>query len=133
MTNAVWTQKAAREFASHWLPAWTGNDPEGLADFYTDDALYRDPGVPGGVRGRTALLGYFRELLSQNPAWVWTQREAVPMEGGFVNFWHAVNPVGDGRIECDGVCLVFLRDGRICRNEVYFDRTALLAAIRSAH
>ncbi len=132
MTEAVWTRESAREFASRWLPAWTGNDPELLVSFYTDDAFYLDGGVPDGVQGRSALLAYFRTLLGHNPEWVWTQREAVPMEGGFVNLWHAVIPVGDVVVECDGVCLVFMRGDRICRNEVYFDRAPLLAAIRKA-
>jgi hypothetical protein len=130
MTEGMWTREAAREFASRWLPAWTGNNPEGLADFYTDDAIYLDGGVPDGVQGRDALLAYFHTLLGHNPDWVWTQREAVPMAGGFVNLWHAVIPVGVGVVECDGVCLVFMRGDRICRNEVYFDRAPLLAAIR---
>ena len=61
------TKEKAREFASRWLPAWTGNDPEKLADFYSDDALYLDPAVPGGIRGKDNLLAYFRKLLAQNP------------------------------------------------------------------
>ncbi len=93
--------------------------------FYTEDAVYLDPVVPGGIRGRDALLAYFRRLLAKNPSWVWTQREAVPMQDGFVNLWHAVIPVGDGEKHCDGVCLVFLRGDRIYRNEVYFDRTGV--------
>ena len=134
----AWTRQEARVFAERWLPAWTGNEPERLAAFYADDAVYLDPAVPDGVRGKEALLGYFRRLLAHNPDWVWTQRDAVPMEGGFVNLWHAHIPVPGGAVDCDGVCLVFLRDGRIHRNEVYFDRSALhtpgepQAAVREA-
>ncbi|MDP8255881.1 MAG: nuclear transport factor 2 family protein, partial [Candidatus Alcyoniella australis] len=122
-----WTVERAREFAGKWLPAWTGNRPEVLAAFYTDDALYLDPSVPQGVRGKAALTEYFRKLLAQNPQWVWTQREAVPMRDGFVNLWRAEIPVNGKTLVCDGVCLVFLRDGLIYRNEVYFDRVELLA------
>ena len=32
----------------------------------------------------------------------------------------------------EGVCTVQMRDGLIARNEVYFDRTALLAALAEA-
>jgi hypothetical protein len=46
----------ARAFASRWLPAWTGNDPERLAS-YTEDAFYSDPAVPDGIEGRDALSG----------------------------------------------------------------------------
>ena len=121
------TKEKAREFASRWLPAWTGNEPEKLADFYSDDALYLDPAVPGGIQGKDNLLVYFRKLLAQNPNWVWTQIEAIPMEDGFLNKWLARIPIGDAIIECIGVCFVQFDDrGKIRRNEVYFDRTQMM-------
>lgn len=118
----------AQAFAARWLPAWTGNEPERLADFYTDDAAYLDPAVPQGLRGRAQILGYFTKLLARNPDWVWTQREAVPMEGGFVNFWRAVIPrPGRETVTVDGVCLVWLdlASQKISRNEVHFDASLL--------
>ena len=54
-------QEEAREFASRWLPAWTGNDPEKLAGFYSDDCFYLDPAIPSGVKGKTELLLYFKK------------------------------------------------------------------------
>lgn len=124
------TREEAKAFASRWLPAWTGNKPEKLAAFYSENAFYSDPGIPDGVSGKEALLGYFRKLLEQNPSWVWTQIEGIPMEGGFLNKWHADIPVGSINIECVGVCFVqFDLDGLIKRNEVYFDRTELVKEI----
>jgi hypothetical protein len=124
------TAEQARDFASRWLPAWTGNQPELLAGFYSEDCFYSDPGIPGGVRGRAALVAYFRKLLAQNPGWVWTQVEGIPMEGGFLNKWKAEIPVGPRTLEIIGVCFVQLdAQGLIRRNEVYFDRTALVAEI----
>ena len=123
-------QEEAREFASRWLPAWTGNDPEKLAGFYSDDCFYLDPGIPYGVKGKAELLLYFKKLLSQNPDWIWTQIEPIPMEGGFLNKWLAKIPVGQKVIECVGVCFVqFDSQGKIRRNEVYFDRSALISEI----
>ncbi len=46
------TREEAKEFASRWLPAWTGNDPERLAAFYSDDAFYSDNAIPKGVQGQ---------------------------------------------------------------------------------
>jgi hypothetical protein len=124
------TAAEARAFAERWLPAWTGNDPERLASFYADDAFYLDPGVPQGVRGKAALLVYFRKLLAYNPAWTWTQLEGIPLEDGFLNKWLAKIPVGPKTVEIVGVCLVQLdAAGLIRRNEVYFDRSTLLAEI----
>jgi len=56
--------------------------------------------------------------------------EAIPMEDGFLNKWLAKIPVGDKLIECIGVCFVqFDEQGKIRRNEVYFDRTELVSEI----
>lgn len=124
------TVSEAKGFADRWLPAWTGNNPELLADFYADDVFYLDPAVPSGVSGKQSLLAYFRKLLAYNPAWVWTQLEAFPMEGGFLNKWLARIPVGSATVEVVGVCSVqFDEAGKIRRNEVYFDRSELLARI----
>jgi hypothetical protein len=122
----------ARAFAAEWLPAWTGNRPEHLVSFYAEDTFYSDPAVPKGVRGRAALLAYFTRLLAHNPAWVWTQRGSIPIQDGFLNEWHATVPVGARSVEIDGVCTVQLRDGRIRRNEVFFDRSELLRAIEAS-
>ncbi len=124
------TKEQAKEFASNWLPAWTGNEPEKLASYYSDDTFYLDPAIPDGVKGKDALLSYFRKLLAQNPDWIWTQIEGIPMEGGFLNKWLAKIPVGPKIIECMGVCFVqFDKDGFIKRNEVYFDRSELISEI----
>jgi hypothetical protein len=118
----------ARAFAQRWLPAWSGNRPEWLVSFYAQQASYSDPAIPGGVRGRDALLAYFTRLLARNPSWVWVQRGSVPMQDGFLNLWHASIPVGERTVEAEGVCTVQLRDGLIYANHVFFDRSELLAA-----
>lgn len=120
----------AKQFADKWLPAWSGNNPDLLADFYSDDAFYLDPAIPDGVQGKKDLLAYFRKLLAINPLWVWTQIEGIPMQDGFLNKWMAKIPVGSETLTVIGVCFVQLDDaGKIRRNEVYFDRSILLAEI----
>jgi hypothetical protein len=118
----------ARAFAGKWLPAWSGNRPELLASFYSEDAVYSDPAIPKGVRGKQAVLAYFTRLLGKNPDWVWTHSGSTPLADGFLNHWHASIPVEDARVEADGVCTVQLRDGLIYANHVFFDRSTLLQA-----
>lgn len=120
---------AAKAFAESWLPAWSGNRPDLLASFYTEDAVYSDPAIPDGVRGHPALLAYFSRLLARNPDWVWTHRGSIPIRDGFLNFWHASIPVGPRTIEAEGVCSVQLRAGLIYANRVFFDRSELLSAL----
>ncbi len=123
-------KEEAKKFASKWLPAWTGNKPEELAEYYSDDCFYKDDSIPDGAKGKTELIGHFRKLLAQNPDWIWTQIEAIPMEDGFLNKWLVKIPVGEKIIECIGVCTVqFDEQGKIRRNEVYFDRTELVSEI----
>jgi len=121
----------ARVFAEKWLPAWTGNRPELLASFYTLDAVYSDPAIPKGVRGREALMKYFSTLLRRNPEWVWSHYGSIPIEDGFLNLWHASIPVGERTVEAQGVCTVQLRDGLIYANHVFFDPSELLNALSS--
>lgn len=121
---------AAQAFCDRWLPAWTGNKPAELAVFYSADAFYRDPGIPDGLHGRPALEEYFTRLLARFPDWVWTHTRSIPLQDGFLNFWHARIPVGSELVEVDGVCTVQLdADGLIHRNEVFFDRSELLRAL----
>ena len=119
----------ARAFAEKWLPAWSGNRPELLASFYTLDAVFSDPAIPQGVRGRAALQAYFSRLLERNPDWVWVHRGSIPLQDGFLNLWHASIPVGERTVEAEGVCTVQLRDGLIYANHVFFDRSELVKAL----
>lgn len=133
MTFEGYTAEEARIFAERWLPAWSGNRPEYLASFYTDDATYSDPSIPGGTSGKAELITWFRKLLGNNPDWVWTHRGSKPLQDGFLNEWHASIPVGDQQVEVDGVCIVQLRDGLIYNNTVWFDMTELVATIRECN
>ena len=121
--------EAAREFNERFLPAWTGNQPERLLSFYTEDAFYADPGIWPGVRGRRALGAYFAQLLARFPDWTWTHRGSQPLKDGFLNGWHAEIPIRGKVYAIDGVASVQLRGGLIYRNVVYFDQSPLLAEL----
>lgn len=116
------------DFSNRWLDTWTGNRPEALIEFYSADAFYCDPARPAGLRGKEELLGYFQKLLAQNPDWIWKAKELIETERGFVLKWTANIPTASSLVIVDGLDIVELQDERITRNEVYFDRSALLAA-----
>lgn len=93
--------------------------------------------MPAPVRIVGSYLSpYVRKVLVclhvKGIAWVWTQRDSIPLRDGFLNLWHASVPVGERVLEIDGVCTVQLRGGLIASNQVFFDRSELLAAIRAA-
>ncbi len=110
-----------KSFCTTWLKAWTGNNPDHLLTFYTDDAFYSDPAKPQGITSREGLRHYFQKLLAKNPHWVWEAEEIFPTEKGFILKWQATIPNNLKTIIKNGMDIVELKDGKICRNEVYFD------------
>jgi len=116
------------EFCRKWLPAWTGNQPEALLAFYTENAFYCDPANPDGLKGQKQLREYFTKLLAANPDWIWEPVEVFPTLRGFTLKWRAVIPFGKKKIIEYGMDIVEMDNGKICRNEVYFDRSRLLEA-----
>jgi hypothetical protein len=116
----------AREFCEKWLAAWTGNDPNNLLKFYAEDAHYVDPVVPAGLYGHVEMLPYLCKLLARNPDWVWQVDELFPNDNGFILKWKAFIPRDGKNIHAIGMDIVDLDNGKIVRNEVYFDRSILL-------
>jgi hypothetical protein len=117
------------QFCDNWLNAWTGNRPDTLLSFYTQDAFYSDPANRQGLRGHVQLLPYFSKLLKFNPEWKWTAIEIIATDKGFTLKWEASIPVSGSAIIELGLDIVELANGKISRNEVYFDRTAWLNAL----
>jgi hypothetical protein len=118
------------DFCDKWLPAWERNRPEELIGFYSDDALYIDPANKEGLKGRDQIFPYFKKLLAANPNWKWELVEVFPTDIGFVAKWKATIPVGAELITEYGMDIVEIERGRITRNEVYFDRSNVLEALR---
>jgi ketosteroid isomerase-like protein len=111
------------------LDAWNTHDVDAVLACYATDLVYRDPGTRGDVRGADAFRHYLARLFG---AWRmhWSAREIFALAGtdGTAVLWSAsLTPVGgNGTIAVEGMDLVLLKGGLIARNEVYFDRAALL-------
>ncbi|MFW9846735.1 MAG: nuclear transport factor 2 family protein [Candidatus Thorarchaeota archaeon] len=123
-------EKESLEFCENWLAAWTGNQPERLLQFYANHAFYRDPAKPDGIKGHDQLLPYFQKLLERNPDWEWKATQVFPTKDGFVLKWQARIPVGSTEILEEGMDIVEVMFGKITHNEVYFDRTRWIDALR---
>ncbi|MHB8086426.1 MAG: nuclear transport factor 2 family protein, partial [Dehalococcoidia bacterium] len=90
---------SARELCARWLPAWTGNHPDKLIEFYTSDAFYSDhPAHREGLRGHEQILPYFKRLLAANPQWRWEAVEIFPTNNGFTLKWKATIPAGNSTV-----------------------------------
>ena len=118
------------DFCGRWLSAWEGNRPDSLIEFYSDDALYTDPANKEGLTGRDQIFPYFKKLLGANPNWKWQLIQVFPTDVGFIAKWKATIPIGTEVITEYGMDIVDVEQGRITRNEVYFDRSNLLESLK---
>ena len=118
------------DFCDKWLSAWEKNRPEHLIGFYSGDALYIDPANKEGLKGRDQIFPYFKKLLAANPNWKWEPVEVFATDIGFIAKWKATIPIGAELITEYGMDIVEIERGRITRNEVYFDRSSILEALR---
>ncbi len=117
------------ELAEGFIDAWNSQEVERVLASYTDDVVYSDPNTRGAINGADDFRRYLAKLFE---AWemTWAIKEGFLFEsgdGGAV-LWHATikKPGGDKTVEFDGMDLVLVRGERIARNEVYFDRVALM-------
>ena len=114
--------------AERFLGAWNTQDVERVLGCYTADLEYRDPNTRGAVRGADAMRRYLSKLFA---GWKmhWALREAHLFDdrAGCAVLWHATfqRPGSETTIGIDGMDLVEVRDDRIARNEVCFDRAPL--------
>lgn len=126
---------AMLSLADRFLAAWNTQEVEQVLACYTTDVDYRDPNTRGSVRGGEALGRYLTKLFG---GWKmhWSLREAHLFEGGggCAVMWHATfrRPDGTLTVGIDGMDLVEVRENRIARNEVCFDRTQLAPLLAAA-
>lgn len=122
--------KKAEEFCEQWLAAWTGNRPDYLISFYSDEAFYSDPYIPQGLKGKEQLLEYFRKLISIYPDWKYEPVEIFPTQNGFTLKWKLSIPVNSETVVDYGLDIVEISNDKIIRNEVYFDTARIRKAIK---
>jgi hypothetical protein len=121
----------AEKFCHNWLPAWSGNSPDKLISFYSQQSYYADPVVKQGLNGYDEIFPYFKKLLKNNPRWCWTYKEIFPTDKGFILKWKATIPVGDIEVIEFGMDIVEIVNKHITRNEIYFDTLNLFKAYRN--
>lgn len=120
--------------AEKFLGAWNTQEIDRVLDCYTEDLEYRDPNTRGAIRGHEPMRRYLAKLFE---GWKmhWSLREAHLFENGegCNVLWHATfERLGSsGKVEIDGMDFVEVRNDRIVRNEVSFDRARLAPLLQT--
>jgi hypothetical protein len=127
--------KRLRRLADHVMSTWTSQDVEWVLACYIDDLVYVDPNTRGPVLGRDAMRAYLTKLFGR---WTmsWQAGEIFPLEGidGVTITWDGTLATAgsDRSVEISGLDLVILDGDLVKRNEVYFDRSALVTLLSPA-
>jgi ketosteroid isomerase-like protein len=114
--------------AQRAIEAWNTHDVERVLSCYTDDLVYKDPNTNGEVLGAAAFGRYLGKMFS---LWEmhWKVERVFPFREteGAAALWSAtLRPRSGGEpIPVQGMDLTFVRESRLSRNEVYFDRLAI--------
>ena len=121
-------KKKMYQLAESILGAWNTQEVDKVLACYTDDVRYVDPNTNGPVEGSEALRRYLTKLFV-NWKMNWRLKEAFMFDdhGGCAVLWRATLQRAEGgkSVDIDGMDLVIVKDDRLQRNEVYFDRAAL--------
>jgi len=114
--------------AQRAIEAWNTHEVGRVLECYTDDLVYRDPNTRGEVRGAAAFGRYLGKMFG---LWEmhWHVDQVYPFRDaeGAAALWTATLKFRSGgdTIPVAGMDLTLVRDGRLSRNEVFFDRFAI--------
>ena len=121
-------KKKMYQLAESILGAWNTQEVDKVLACYTDDVRYVDPNTNGPVEGSEAMRRYLTKLFV-NWKMNWRLKEAFMFDDrdGCAVLWRATlqRVEGGKSVDIDGMDLVIVKDDRLQRNEVYFDRAAL--------
>lgn len=67
-------------------------------------------------------------MVEANPDWTWKALEIFPTAVGFTLKWEAKIPIKNEIVSETGLDIVEMENGKIVRNEVYFDTKQLSTA-----
>jgi hypothetical protein len=105
------------------LGAWNRANAELTASFYTDDADYRDPSIPGGVSNRADFIAYLKILFKVWPRQQWIPREIHPhlKAGSFSITYDFIFANDRAEIRGHGIDIMEFRGKKIALNHVYLN------------
>ncbi len=125
-TNVAVTEAEARAFCDKWLPNLVGGESSlnKLMTFYSENAVYEDPNVPEGLKGKPAVSDFLRTLLKKYPAWKFEIVSLYPTRKGFVLQYTGSIPVENGKVikNFRGIDIIELENGKIAKQQGYYDR-----------
>ena len=107
--------------------AWETNDPDGLAQLFTDDGVYEDPLKASRIEGREDVRNLNAPAMAALDSCsieIW--RSVEDGEVGFAEGYFASRLAdGGGRLDFPFAVVVEMRDGLVARCGEYFDTRPL--------
>ena len=127
------SDKRIEELAEKFIAAWNTQEVDKVASCYSEEVVYIDPNIHGEITGQPELRRYLAKLFA-----AWKMHWAIKDVQVFKNMdgaaarWHATLQLAGGgkAMEVDGMDFIAFKGDKIQRNEVYFDRMAIVDLLK---
>ena len=108
--------------------AWEANDPDGLAQLFTEDGVYEDPLKGSRIEGRSSVRDANAPAMAALEACrIDIRRMVEDGDVGFCEGYFASSLAdGSGRLDFPFAAVVEMRDGLVARCGEYFDTRPLI-------
>jgi len=119
----VTAAESALELGTRYRDAFFARDVDAIMALVTPDFVFENVTAGERIEGRDAARAHIAAIHDRWPDMRFVEREGGLRAGAdhMVAEWtaRATHPDTRVRLEWDGMDLILIRDGRICRNAVY--------------
>jgi steroid delta-isomerase-like uncharacterized protein len=141
MTQHTPTDRTLIDIVETGFEGWNQRDFDKIGSRVDDDYVFESDALPHPLRGRAALLQFARTYLDAFPDLEFTLDDAFAAADRVVVSWEAtgthegtlngVAPTGR-RVHLHGCTISHFRDGRVVRQQAFWDMATLMRQIGDA-
>ena len=141
MAQGTHTDRTLIEIVERGFEGWNERDLDKIGSGVSDDYVLESDAIPHPLRGREALLEFARTYLGAFPDFALTIDDVFASADRVVASWEAtgthqgtlngVPPTGR-RVRVRGCTITRFRDGRVVRQQAFWDTATLMEQISGA-
>ena len=114
-----------QDLAVRYGAAWAAHDLDAIMALHTEDTVFHLHGGGEPAAGWSATRDAFARALEQWPDIRFDRRRVHIGAGHFVSEYEMSATTGGREINCDGVDVFSVEDGRVARKDTYLDWVAV--------
>jgi steroid delta-isomerase-like uncharacterized protein len=121
-----------QQLAVRYGAAWATGDVDAIVALHTEDTVFHLHGGSEPAVGLAATRAAFAASLAEWPDLAFERTNVLFGDRHFVSQYRMSATTEGRRIECDGVDVFLVEDGKIARKDTYLDWPAVQAQVAEA-